>query len=400
MLNNKKILLAVTGSIAAYKSALLVRLLIKNGAEVQVLMTKAAEDFITPLTLSTLSKKPVLTHLFDANTWANHVALGRWADVLVVAPASCNTIAKMANGLCDNLLLAVYLSATCPVVVVPAMDEDMWQHKSTLQNLKLLQTYGNRIIPVNDGELASGLIGMGRMAEPEAIILQLQQMLINTQSLLHKKILITAGPTHEPIDPVRYIGNHSTGKMGIALAIACKQKGADVHIILGPTTATVPANIKVTHVQTAAQMYEACMAEAATYHLAILAAAVADYTATTVQPNKIKKTETSLTLQLSQTTDILKKLGQIKLPEQILVGFALETDNELHNAQQKLKNKNADYIVLNSLNDAGTGFGYDNNKVTILSKEGLVIPFDKKPKAEVAEDILNTILKSKHETSI
>ena len=392
MFKNKKILIGVTGSIAAYKVATLVRLLVKSECEVKVIMTNAAQDFIPALTLATLSKNTVLTNLYDASTWANHVALGRWADVLVIAPASCNTIAKMANGICDNLLLAVYLSATCPIIIAPAMDEDMWLHPSTKKNLTTLQKYGNQILPVYNGELASGLLGMGRMAEPEVIINQLSQFFLQKNDLLGKKVLITAGPTYEHIDPVRFIGNYSTGKMGIAIATECVARGAEVHLILGPTNVPIPAGIQLTNVHTAAQMYEACIALAANYDVAILSAAVADYMPKFVSKNKIKKNNDKLTVEFTKTKDILQSLGTIKKPHQILVGFALETNNEEAYALQKLQDKNADFIVLNSLQDDGVAFGSDNNKITIFSKKNEAVHFELKSKLMVAKDIINTIL--------
>lgn len=396
MLKGKKILLGISGSIAAYKSAVLVRLLIKAGAEVKVVMTSAATQFIGPLTLSTLSKNKVLVDLSSEDTWANHVMLGRWADVMLIAPLSCNTLSKMANGACDNLLMAVYLSATCPVVVAPAMDEDMWHHPSTKKNINTLKQFGNHIIPVVDGELASGLIGMGRMAEPESIISWLNDFFKSENQLLNKNILITAGPTHEPIDPVRFIGNQSSGKMGIALAIECKKRGANVTLVCGPTSESIPENIHVEFVQTANEMYDKSHAHFLNSDIAIMAAAVADYTIKSPSEIKIKKAASSITLELEKTKDILKSLGEIKKENQILVGFALETNNEIENAILKLKSKNADYIVLNSLNDAGAGFGHQTNKITIFDKLGNQYNFDKKLKSQVAEDILNTILKLNH----
>jgi phosphopantothenoylcysteine decarboxylase/phosphopantothenate--cysteine ligase len=396
MLKGKKILLGISGSIAAYKSAVLIRLLIKAGAEVKVVMTSAATQFIGPLTLSTLSKNTVLVDLSSEDTWANHVMLGRWADVMLIAPLSCNTLSKMANGACDNLLMAVYLSATCPVVVAPAMDEDMWHHPSTKKNIKTLKQYGNHIIPVVDGELASGLVGMGRMAEPESIISWLNDFFKSENQLLNRNILITAGPTHEPIDPVRFIGNHASGKMGIALAIACKKRGANVTLVCGPTSESIPKNIHVEFVQTANEMYDKCHAHFSNCDMAIMAAAVADYTIKSPSEIKIKKVESTITLGLEKTKDILKSLGEIKKENQILVGFALETNNEIENAISKLKSKNADFIVLNSLNDAGAGFGHQTNKITIFDKLGNQFNFDQKLKSQVAEDILNTILKIKH----
>ncbi len=393
MMQGKKILIGISGSIAAYKSITLVRLLVKSGAEVKVIITPATKDFVSPLTLATLSKNKVLGDLYEADSWANHVALGRWADIMLIAPLSCNTLAKMATGLCDNLLLAVYLSATCPVVVAPAMDEDMWHHPTTKRNLTTIKGFGNTIIPVNNGELASGLFGEGRMAEPEAILQYLQERLASTITPLHgKKVLITAGPTYEPIDPVRFIGNHSSGKMGIAIAEVLQARGAKVTLVLGPVSASnISKSITVINVVTAQQMYDACMKEFATSDMAIMAAAVADFSPNTVATEKIKKKDDGLQLTLTKTKDILKSLGGIKKDNQVLVGFALETNNEKVHALQKLQSKNADMIVLNSLADKDAGFKVDTNKVTIFTKTGEEIAFDTKPKTEVANDIIDTI---------
>ena len=392
MLQNKKILLGVTGSIAAYKTAVLTRLLVKAGAEVKIVMTSAAKDFVTPLSLSTLSKNPVLADLAENDSWANHVMLGRWADVMLIAPLSCNTLAKMATGLCDNLLMAVYLSATCPVVVAPAMDEDMWHHSTTKNNLETLSTSGNHIIPVENGELASGLLGEGRMAEPESIVSWLNSFFLHENELSGKKILITAGPTYEKIDPVRFIGNHSSGKMGVAIAEEMKSRGGDVTLILGPSSIKVNGGIHVINVTSAAEMLEACEKKFATADITIMSAAVADYTPVQPADEKIKKTENDFAVSLTKTTDILKKLGGLKTSNQVLVGFALETNNEKEYALQKLQTKNADMIVLNSLQDAGAGFGHDTNKITIFDKTGKAYPFDIKSKKEVAKDIVNTII--------
>lgn len=387
-------MLGITGSIAAYKAVVLVRELVKAGADVRVIMTPAAKDFVTPLTLSTLSRNPVLCDLFDEQSWSNHVMLGRWADVFLVAPLSCNTLAKMASGSCDNLLLAVYLSATCPVVVAPAMDEDMWHHPSTRANLDKLKEFGNRIIPVGKGELASGLNGEGRMSEPEQIINYLQEQVFTAGPLKGKKALVTAGPTYEPIDPVRFIGNHSSGKMGIALARELQSKGADVTLVAGPIAALPELHgIRVVKVNTAAEMYEACRGVFPETDLAIMAAAVADYTPVQVAGEKIKKTGESLPLELKKTTDILKSLGAIKTSKQVLVGFALETHDERKHALGKLETKNADIIVLNSMRDAGAGFGKDTNKVTLFTRDGKEFSFDTKPKQAVAADIADTIIK-------
>ena len=392
MLQGKKILLGITGSIAAYKSILLVRLLVKAGAEVKVIMTPAAKDFAPVLTLSTLSKNPVLTDLFDEQSWSNHVMLGRWADLMIIAPLSCNSLAKMANGLCDNLLLAVYLSATCPVAIAPAMDEDMWHHPATKQNLVQLEKFGNHIIPVNNGELASGLIGEGRMAEPDAIADWIAAFFNQQASLKGKKALVTAGPTYEHIDPVRFMGNHSSGKMGIALAEELSRRGAVVTLVLGPVSLQ-PAlpGINIVHVLSADDMYKACDACFDQMDLAIMAAAVADYTPVNKAEEKIKKKEDQLTITLQKTRDILKSLGERKKPGQVLVGFALETNNEAANAREKLISKKADMIVLNSLKDTGAGFGTDTNKITIFDKSGKQSDFDMKSKKAVAADIINSI---------
>jgi phosphopantothenoylcysteine decarboxylase / phosphopantothenate---cysteine ligase len=397
MLKGKKILLGITASIAAYKAAVLVRLLVKAGAEVKVVMTPASNDFITPLTLSTLSKNPVLQSLEQDGSWANHVALGRWADIMVVAPLSCNTLAKMATGLCDNLLLAVYLSATCPVVVAPAMDEDMWHHGSTHKNLQALAGFGNHIIPVGNGELASGLMGDGRMAEPASIIEWLESFFGQSQSLKGKKALVTAGPTYEAIDPVRFIGNHSSGKMGVAIAEALLERGAVVTLVLGPSVLQPAPGIEVIRVQSAAQMYAACQPAFAGADIAIMSAAVADYTPMAAATEKIKKSSGELAIALTKTQDILYSLGQQKKPGQLLVGFALETNNEKEYARKKLTDKNADMIVLNSLKDAGAGFGVDSNKITIFDKEGNEYAFETKSKKAVAADIVNLIIEKVNE---
>ena len=394
MLQGKKIVLGISGSIAAYKSIFLVRLLIKEGAEVKVIMTPSAKDFVTPLTLGTLSKNPVLVDLFDEQSWANHVMLGRWADIMLIAPLSCNTLAKMAHGQCDNLLLAVYLSATCPVVVAPAMDEDMWHHPSTKENLGRLESFGNRVIPVEKGDLASGLIGDGRMAEPAHIIQYLETHFFSSSPVAGKIAIVTAGPTYEPIDPVRFIGNHSSGKMGIAIAKELHDRGADVTLILGPTQLDFSADgIQLKKVKTAAEMYEASIKLFEKADIAVMAAAVADYTPVSVAGEKIKKKDDGLTVELTKTKDILKSLGEIKRKEQVLVGFALETTNEKQYALDKLERKNADMIVLNSLNDPGAGFGLDTNKITIFERGGTEISFAAKSKKEVAKDIVDTIIR-------
>jgi phosphopantothenoylcysteine decarboxylase/phosphopantothenate--cysteine ligase len=393
MLEGKKILLGITGSIAAYKSILLVRLLVKAGAKVRVVMTEAAKSFVSPLVLATLSGEKVLVGLFEEDTWANHVMLGRWADVMVIAPLSCNTLAKMANGQCDNLLLAAYLSATCPVVASPAMDEDMWLHPATKRNLDLLAQYGNTIIPVEKGELASGLIGEGRMAEPETIVQFLKEHFFRTSELAGKKVLITAGPTYEPIDPVRFIGNRSSGKMGFALAEAFYAKGADVYLVTGPVNVQTQYNgINVIKVQTGQEMYVACMNVFEGVDIAVMSAAVADYRPEVVADEKIKKKTDELDIHLVKTKDILKSLGAIKRANQLLVGFALETNNERENALQKMQTKNADIIVLNSLRDANAGFGFDTNKVAIFKRNGEVIETGVESKQKIADAIVKTII--------
>jgi len=391
MLKGKKILVGITGSIAAYKTIYLVRLLVKSGAEVKVVMTPSAKDFVSTLTLATLSKNPVLVELFDEQSWANHVMLGRWADVMILAPLSCNTLAKMAHGLCDNLLLAVYLSATCPIVVAPAMDEDMWHHAATIQNLAKIESFGNKIIPVGRGELASGLSGDGRMAEPEAIVQFLQDNIFSKKSLRGKKAFVSAGPTYEPIDPVRFIGNHSSGKMGIAIANELHNRGAEVILVGGPTVDLV-SGVQLVKVNTAAEMYEACVSAFKNSDIGIMAAAVADYTPVKKEMEKIKKNGERILLELKQTEDILKALGEKKKSRQILVGFALETTNERRNALVKLKKKNADLIVLNSLNEENAVFGSDMNKVTIFEKGGKEFQFETKIKQDVAKDIVDTII--------
>lgn len=384
--------MGVSGSIAAYKSAVLTRLLVKAGAEVKIVMTDAAKDFVTPLSLSTLSKNPVLAGLTENDSWANHVMLGRWADIMLIAPLSCNTLSKMASGACDNLLMAVYLSATCPVVVAPAMDEDMWLHQTTKKNLETIRANGNYIIPVENGELASGLTGEGRMAEPESIIKWVEDFFFREKELAGKKILVTAGPTYEQIDPVRFIGNHSSGKMGVAIAEEMNKRGGEVTLVLGPSNIAVNGGITLIKVKSAADMLEVCENVFSSTDIAIMSAAVADYTPVQVADKKIKKAGSELAITLTQTKDILKTLGENKTENQVLVGFALETNDEEENALKKLRSKNADMIVLNSLQDAGAGFGLDTNKITIFDKSGQRFPFEVKSKKEVATDIVNTII--------
>lgn len=390
MLKGRKILLGITGSIAAYKSILLVRLLIKEGAEVKVIMTPAAADFVSPLVLETLSKHEVISDIAKGSTWSNHVMLGRWADLFIIAPASCNSIAKMAHGVCDNLLLAVYLSAVCPVWIAPAMDEDMWHHPVTKRNIKTLQSFNNRVLDVVDGELASGLIGQGRLMEPEEILTEIRSF-FNAGKLQGVKAIVTAGPTHERIDPVRFVGNLSSGKMGVELALALHNQGAETTLIAGPLTAAIPAALHVVHVQSAVEMYEACNKLFPEVDIAIMAAAVADYRPKEAALEKIKKNDDTITIELVKNPDILKHCGSTKRSDQILVGFALETNNEEKNATAKLSNKNADMIVLNSLNDAGAGFGTNTNKVTIFEKNGNVHRLPLTSKKEVATAIVDLI---------
>ena len=393
MLRGKKIILGICGGIAAYKAAVLTRLLVKGGAEVKVIMTPSAHDFITPLTLSTLSKNPVMGSLVERDAWQNHVALGMWADAILVAPVTANTIGKMAHGICDNLLLAVYLSARCPVFVAPAMDLDMLQHPATLANLEKIRGYGNKIIDPTHGELASGLVGLGRLAEPEEIISHLELFFSAHQKLAGKNALVTAGPTYEAIDPVRFIGNHSSGKMGFAIAEELADAGATVHLISGPTNQhTHHPGIKVRRVTSAEEMFEASTSVFPTTDIAVLAAAVSDYKPVTKATQKIKKADNDLTVSLTKTRDIAASLGEMKHNGQIVVGFALETENENANAVKKLESKNFDLIVLNSLNDEGAGFGHDTNKITIIDRKHRERSFALKEKTAVARDIVQAII--------
>jgi phosphopantothenoylcysteine decarboxylase/phosphopantothenate--cysteine ligase len=400
MLRGRKVIVGVTGSIAAYKSAVLVRLLVKAGAEVKVIMTPSAHDFITPLTLSTLSRNPVYTGFIkdDTGTWNNHVELGLWGDALVIAPASANTLSKMAHGMCDNLLIATYLSARCPVFFAPAMDLDMLQHPSTRNNLIQLKNYGNYEITPGYGELASGLTGQGRMAEPEEIVNVLENHFSSNLKLAGKSVLITAGPTQEAIDPVRFISNHSSGKMGFAIAEQLALLGAKVQLVTGPTSQSAShPNIQVHKVVSAEEMYNACISFFPQADIAVLAAAVADYRPAIVADQKIKKKTDHLTLELTKTKDIAASLGQLKHNGQIIVGFALETEHEKDNAYKKLESKNFDLIVLNSLNDRGAGFGYDTNKITIIDRQHQEKSFDLKDKKAVAHDIVEAILEKVHD---
>ena len=394
MLKDKKILIAVTGSIAAYKIASLVRLLIKAKAEVQVIMTESAKEFITPLTLSTLSKKPVYFSFYKTENgeWNNHVELGLWADYMLIAPASANTLAKMSTGICDSLLMATYLSAKCPVAFAPAMDLDMYQHPSTQENIEKLIAFGNEFIAPGTGELASGLSGEGRMAEPEELLAFLENKFNPINFYSQKNILVTSGPTHEAIDPVRFIGNASSGKMGYALAEAFAEKGANVTLISGPTNLKINhPNIKKIAITSASEMFEAVKANFANSAITVMAAAVADYSPTHQATEKIKKTTDNLQIALSKTIDILQYVGEQKKAGQLTIGFALETTNELVNAQNKLKSKNADLIILNSLNDEGAGFNVDSNKITMIDKNGQIEAFELKSKNKVAQDILQKI---------
>lgn len=395
MLNKKHILIGVCGGIAAYKVAYIVRNFIKAGAEVRVIMTDSAKSFIGPLTLSTLSKHPVYSDFFDTETgsWSNHVELALWADVFLIAPATSNTIAKMASGICDNLLLATYFSAKNAVVIAPAMDLDMAEHPSLIRNLNQLEQDGVQTIPFEHGELASGLIGNGRMAEIEIIHSFIEDHFNSTEDLQKKKILVNAGPTHEPIDPVRFIGNRSTGKMGVAIANELAKRGANVVLVIGPTATKFHfhSNIIVTHVQTAQEMRDACVRQFSDCDAAILSAAVADFTPKTKTDKKIKKSANTMDLELVKTPDTLAELGQLKTNNQVLIGFALETDNELANAKSKLERKKLDLIVLNSLSDSGAGFGHDTNKIKTIDKTGEICTFGLKSKAKVAIDIVDKL---------
>ena len=396
VLSGKKILLGISGGIAAYKTANLVRLFIKAGAQVQVVMSPASLHFVTPLTLATLSKNPVYSTFYneeDGNgEWNNHVALGLWADIMLIAPATANTLSKMANGNCDNLLIATYLSAKCPVYFAPAMDLDMYKHPSTLDSFHKLKSYGNIMIPAENGELASGLSGEGRMAEPENIVAFLENDILEKLPLKGRKILVTAGPTYEAIDPVRFIGNHSSGKMGFDIANEAAKNGAEVILISGPThLKTENSQVNLIRVTSAQEMYEACHLYYKDMDVAIAAAAVADYRPKNVADQKIKKTEATFTIELEKTKDILASLGE-KKKNQFLIGFALETENEIEHAKLKIQKKNLDLIVLNSLNDKGAGFGQPTNKVTFIDSNFTIEPMDLKSKEAVAFDIINKII--------
>lgn len=409
-LEGKKILIGITGSIAVYKIAMLTRFFVKEGAEVQIIMTEGAKSFVQPLTFSTLSKNPVHSKFVPSEgaLWTNHVELGLWADLMIIAPATANTMAKMAQGLCNNLLTAVYLSAKCPVMFAPAMDLDMWHHPATQNNIKLLTSFGNLMIPVGSGELASGLVGEGRLAEPEEILEFVRRHFDKTgeaaatgaqdsnldKPLKGKKVLISAGPTQESLDPVRFISNHSSGRMGIALAESAAKRGAEVHLVLGPTSLR-PENpeIQVHPVKSAEDMYQAVTGQFDNADYSIMAAAVADFTPLSHSETKIKKSgKDNMILELKRTKDILKHLGTIKKENQLLIGFALETNNEIENAKRKLNGKNLDLIVLNSMRQKGAGFQHNTNKITILDRNTKITHFELKSKTEVAEDIWDSIL--------
>lgn len=395
MLENKKIVLGITGGIAAYKACNLARLLIKNGAEVQVVMTPSAKEFITPLTLSTLTHKPVVSEFFDRRdgSWHSHVDIGLWADAMIIAPATASSIGKMANGIADNMLITTYLSMKAPVFVAPAMDLDMYAHPSTQQNIQRLVSYGNHIIEPGTGFLASKLEGKGRMEEPEKIVEVLEKHFSKQQSLTGKSVLITAGPTYEKIDPVRFVGNYSSGKMGYALAEACAKQGAEVTLVSGPVMLqTKHPAIRRIDVESAQEMYDAATTHFPQTDIAILSAAVADFTPETTADKKIKRKGDELVLNLRPTQDIAAALGAIKNENQLLVGFALETDNEVQNAQDKMKRKNFDFIVLNSLQDKGAGFRVDTNKITIIDRQQGTTAYETKSKQEVAEDIVEYIV--------
>jgi len=398
MLKGKNILVGITGGIAAYKTATIIRLLVKEGAEVKVVMSAHAKEFITPLTLSTLSKNPVLTEFYnpDNGDWNSHVDLGLWADLFLIAPATANSIAKMAGGIADNLLLTAYLSAKCPIMVAPSMDADMLNHPATRINIETIKAFGNIIMEPASGELASGLTGKGRMAEPEVIVKEIVKLLSKkkiNKPLMGKRLLINAGPTREPLDPVRFISNYSSGRMGIALADAAAAYGADVELIMGPVS-IVPENssVRVTRVTTAESMASECIARFPKCDIAILSAAVADYTAVKVEKEKMKKGADSITLTLKPTVDIAASLGKIKKASQLLAGFALETNNEIKNATAKLKRKNLDLIVLNSLKEPGAGFEHSTNRITIIDKYNNIDKFELKSKEEAARDILDKIV--------
>jgi len=394
-MKGKNILIGVTGGIAAYKIASLTRLFINSGANVQIVMTPMAKEFITPLTLATLSKRPILVDFYNPENgdWNSHVDIGIWADIMIVAPATANTIAKMAHGIADNLLLTTYLSAKCPVFFAPTMDLDMYHHPANQQNINILKERGNHCIDAESGELASGLIGKGRMAEPEEIFRQTDQFFNKSTTFENKTVLITAGPTYESIDPVRFIGNYSTGKMGYSLAKEFIRRGAKVVLISGPVALKAPKETDLYKVISADQMYEECIRHFTECDIAIMCAAVADFTPKVQLESKVKREKENLSLELKPTRDIASKLGEMKKKDQILVGFALETDNEFENAWLKLKKKNLDFIVLNSLKDAGAGFGHDTNKISIIDENNIITKFELKSKKEIASDIIDELAK-------
>ncbi len=395
-LKGKNILLGITGGIAAYKAAILVRLLVKEGAQVRIVMTRLAKEFITPLTLATLSKNPILVEFFDPENgqWNSHVDIGLWSDLYVIAPATANSMGKMAHGIADNLLLTTYLSARCPVMLAPTMDLDMYQHPANLKNMETLKSYGNIIVEPESGELASGLVGKGRMAEPEIITQRIIEFFSSKKKLKSKKLLVTAGPTLEPIDPVRFIGNYSSGKMGYAIAEVLADQGAEVLLVSGPTHLEVSSPlIKTIKVQTAQEMYDAAVNNFSDCDGAIMSAAVADFKPVIQFDEKVKRGKDDLKIILEPNKDIAAELGNIKKRNQILVGFALETNNELENAKKKIQNKNLDFIVLNSLKEDGAGFEHDTNKISIIDKNDNITNFELKSKKEVAIDIVNELIK-------
>lgn len=395
MLKDKHIIVGITGSIAAYKAALLVRLLVREGAEVKVVMTELAKQFITPLTLATLSKHPVMVEFYNPENgdWHSHVDMGLWADLYLIAPATANTIGKMAHGIADNLLLTTYLSAKCPVMVAPAMDLDMYRHPATQENLRILRGYGNMIVEPAEGELASGLVGKGRMAEPEELVEAVRNYFAQKGELKGKRVLLTAGPTYESMDPVRFIGNYSSGKMGFALAEAFAGRGAEVTLVAGPVQLrTTHAGIRRMDVKSAKEMYDAVVGEMEHHDIVVSCAAVADFKPVHCEQRKVKRGKEHWTLELEPTADIAEELGKRKRSGQLLVGFALETNDELSNALQKLHKKNLDLIVLNSLRDAHACFGYDTNKVTLIDREERQYCYELKTKREVAEDIVDRVV--------
>ena len=397
-MKGKHILIGVSAGIAAYKIAHLTRLFVTAGAEVKIIMTPMAKEFITPLTLATLSKNPILVDFFNPENgdWNSHVDIGLWADIMLVAPATANTLAKMAHGIADNLLLTTYLSAKCPVFFAPTMDLDMFKHPATQKNIRILNERGNHCIDASSGELASGLIGKGRMAEPEDIFRHVELFFAPRQSFEGKKVMVTAGPTYEAIDPVRFIGNYSSGKMGYALAHELKRHGAEVLLISGPVSLNPPEGVSIVKVTTADEMYDACVENYPNYDIAIMNAAVADYAPIEKFDKKVKRKSDDMKIELKPTRDIAQKLGEMKSGSQFLVGFALETDNEMDNAFDKLKKKNLDCIVLNSLQDEGAGFNYDTNKVTVVDSNNNITKFELKSKQEIARDIINELNKQFH----